>query len=173
MKLGASILSFMILVLFSCNNINNEYYISQIDSLNTQLNEAVIGYSNYDSIAITNIRKNVKNNCKKFSIQEDTVINKIFIHYSQIDKSMKRILKMDLQLKKEIEISRTQISNLLYDVNDNLVDTTFLKEYIKEEKRIVLILVNRINHNLEIIRAETNRYDSLNPIIENYLNKNN
>ncbi|NQU33699.1 MAG: hypothetical protein HQ521_10730 [Bacteroidetes bacterium] len=86
---------------------------------------------------------------------------------------MKRILKMDLQLKKEIEISRTQISNLLYDVNDNLVDTTFLKEYIKEEKRIVLILVNRINHNLEIIRAETNRYDSLNPIIENYLNKNN
>ncbi|NQU34699.1 MAG: hypothetical protein HQ521_15830 [Bacteroidetes bacterium] len=173
MKLGASILSFMILVLFSCNNINNEYYISQIDSINTQLNEAAVGYSNVDSITIANIRKRVKTNCKRVRSLEDTVINKIFIPYSQIDKSMKQILRMDYQIKKNIKISRTQISDLLHDVNHSIIDTIVLKEYIKEEKKIVLTIAERMKYNQQRIMEETNRFDSLNPLIEQYFNKTN
>ncbi len=166
MRLLISIITLLAIVLFSCNNNNNRDYKLQIDSLNLQLENAIDNYSLIDSATIAGIRENVNRNCDNIEYTDDTNFSKIFIPYSQISKSLKQVLKMNIYLRNEIQNSRLQINNLLHDANNNLVDTTLLIQYIEDEKKAVNILIDRINFfHLRVI-SETNRYDSLNPLIE-------
>ena len=163
----------LILVLTSCNKTNNQYYVDQIDNIEFQLVNALDSYSTIDSIPIIEIRKNIKTSCNRLTDLKDTIISSTFIPYSQIDKSMKQILRMDTRIKKELKTSRKQISNLLYDAKNNLIDTVLLSQYIEEEKRILLLVVDRMKFNTDKVRTELIRYDSLNQIINQYLIENN
>ncbi len=161
------------IVLFSCNNLSNQQYINSIDSLNLRLENATEDYPNIDSIAFAKIRKVVATNCKTTDYKDDSNYSNLFIPYSQINKSIKHILKMDFQIRKELLKSNEQIDNLLHDVNNNLVDTKLLVKYIEDEEKAVNELINRMDFNHQRMISETNRYDSLNPLIEKLIKKNN
>ena len=163
----------LILVLSSCKETNNQYYVNQIDSLEFKLVNALDSYSTIDSIPIVEIRKNIKATCNRLTNLKDTIISSTFIPYSQLDKSMKQILRMDTRIKKELKTSSEQISNLLYDAKNNLIDTVLLSQYIEEEKRILLLVTDRMKYNTDRIKTELIRYDSLNQVINQYLIKDN
>jgi len=172
MRLFISYISLFSIILLSCNTIDNKKYISSIDSLSVQLEGAADVYSAVDSLTLAEIRKKVKNNCDLVDYTDDTSFKKLIIPYSQISKVIKQILKMDTQIKKELQLSRDQISDLLHDVNDNLIDTTLLVQYIEDERNAVNILIGRMNNNQQRVVFETARYDSLNPIIDKLINSN-
>lgn len=173
MRLFIFHIALLIVVLTSCSSNSNERYITQINQLSEQLEDAASIYYSIDSIGIVNIRKRVKNNSSKLKYIDDSTFNKVAVQYGNIVKSIKQILKMDVNLKKEYQISSTQISDLLHDANNNIIDTTLLIQYIEEEKKAIEKLINHMNYNYERIIIETNKYDSLNPLIENYLNTEN
>ncbi|HJN05186.1 MAG TPA: hypothetical protein QF480_01090 [Bacteroidales bacterium] len=166
-------IAFLTTMLISCNYHSNQEYTTRIDSLSSQLEKAVEGYSVIDSATIAEIRENVNSNCNSIDFEVDSNFNKLIIPYSQISKSIKQILKMDFHIKKEIQNSRAQISNLLHDVKNNHIDTTLLIKYIEEEKKAVNIIINRMKFNRLRVISETKRYDSLNPLIVERINKNN
>lgn len=173
MRLLLRYIPVLILVLFSCNNVRNQQYISSIDSLNLRLENATENYPKIDSISFAKIRENVTKNCKAIDYKDDSNYRKLFIPYSQINKSIKHILKMDFQIRKELLNSNEQIDNLLYDVNNNLIDAKLLVKYIEDEEKYVNELIGRMDFNTQRLIAETNKYDSLNPLIEKLINKNN
>lgn len=165
-----SILSFL---LISCNNTHNHKFLVQIDSLDLHLENAIKEYSIIDSTTLAKIRENVITNCNRIDYKVDSSFNKLIIPYSQINKSIKQILKMDFYINTEIQKSRIQISDLHHDADKNLIDTNLLLQYIEDEKKAVNILIERMNYNYLRVISETNRYDSLNPLIEKQINKNN
>ncbi len=173
MKLLISYISVLSIVLISCNNIHNQKFIIRIDSLSLQLENAIEEYSVIDSITLAKIRENVIMNCNRIDYEVDSSFNKLIIPYSQINKSIKQILKMDFYIKTELHKSRTQIDNLFHDADNNIIDTNFLVRYIEEEKIAVNIIIERMNFNRLRGLSETKRYDSLNPLIEKLINKNN
>jgi negative regulator of sigma E activity len=137
------------------------------------LENAAKNYSDMDSLAIVEIREEILDNCSKIDYRDDNLHNKIIIHYTKINSSIEQILKIDFQLKKDIVKSRTQINNLLYDVNNDLIDTSLLVHYIADEKKKINRIIDRINYNYERVIAETRKYDSLNPLIKNLIYINN
>lgn len=161
------------IIALSCSNYSNQQYISSIDSLSTKLENAAKNYSDMDSLAIVEIREEIVDNCSKIDYRDDNLHNKIIIHYTKISSSIEQILKIDFQLKKDIVKSRTQINNLLYDVNNDLIDTSLLVHYIADEKKKINRIIDRINYNYERVIAETRKYDSLNPLIKNLIYINN
>lgn len=161
------------MVTLSCSNNSDHHYIHSIDSLSTTLENTTIVQLKIDSFAIIKIRKKVEENCSEINYKNDNINNKIIIQYSHIASSLDQILRMDLQLKKDIAKSKTQLNDLLYDIKNNLIDTTLLQDYINKEKITVNSIVNRMNYNYERVMVETNKYDSLNPLIENIIHKNN
>jgi hypothetical protein len=173
MRLLLMYIPLLTLVLFSCNNVRNQQYISRIDSLDLQLENATAIYPEIDSTAFVKIRTNVAVNCKTIDFKDDSNYSKLFIPYSQINKSLKHMLKMDFQIRREILKANEQIDNLLHDVNKNLINTKVLVEYIEEEEKAVNELINKMNFNNQLMIAETKKYDSLNPIIENLIKKKN
>ena len=173
MRLLINYIGILTILLMSCNNTNNQKFILRIDSLNMQLETAVEEYSIIDSTTLANIRKDVSSNCNKIDYKVDSSFNKLIIPYSQINKSIKQILKMDFYIKTELQKSRIQINTLLHDADRSLIDTTLLMQYIEDEKKAVNILIERMNFNHLRMMSETKRYDSLNPLIEEFINKNN
>lgn len=173
MKLLITYISVLSIVLISCNNIHNQKFIVQIDSLSLQLENAIEDYSAIDSATLAKIRENVVMNCNSIDYKVDSNFNKLIIPYSQISKSIKQILKMDFYIKTELQKSRTQINDLLHDADKNLIDTILLLQYIEDEKKAVNIIIERMNFNHLRMISETNRYDSLNPFIVELINKNN
>ena len=173
MRLLISYIILLATIMLSCSNNSNKQYILSIDSLSTTLENTVIKQLKIDSFAIVEIRKEVEDNCSNINYKNDNLNNKVIIQYNQIVSSLDQILRMNIQLKKDIANSRTQINNLLYDIKNNLVDTTLLAKYIKDEKITVNSIVDRMNYNYERVMAETSRYDSLNPLIENIIHNNN
>ena len=147
MRLLINYISILAIVLISCNNFSNQKFIVQIDSLNLQLENAIEEYSVIDSTTLAKIRENVNMNCNSIDYKVDSRLNKLIIPYSQINKSIKQILKMDFYIKTELQKSRTQIDDLFHDADNNLIDTNFLARYIEEEKIAVNIIIERINFN--------------------------
>lgn len=159
------------MVMLSCSN-NNNHYILSVDSLSTTLENTTIKQLKIDSFAIIKIRKKVEENCSNINYKNDNINNKIIIQYSHIASSLDQILRMDFQLKKDIAKSKTQLNDLIYDIENNLVDTSLLQNYISEEKMTINSIVNRMNYNYERVMIETTKYDSLNPLIENIIHNN-
>ena len=170
MRLFISYIAFFAVVMLSCNNKANQQYIVQINNLSMQLENAANIYSAVDSMGILEIRSKVKDNCSRIDHIDDSSFKRLNISYCNISKSIKQILKLDAQLKKNILISKTQINDLLYDANNNIVDTILLMQYIEDEKEIVSVLIDRMNYNYERVMVESTRYDSLNPLIEKLIN---
>ncbi len=164
------LLSILILTfVFACNSNKNGEIVAQIDSLNTIFDEAIDGYNKVDSTTVSHIRKKVKSNCLMIKDQNDPIVTATFIPYSHIDKTMKQILKMDARIKKESRLAKSQLENLHFDAEEGLIDPKLLETYFAEEKEIVMTLIDRMDYNTQQIIVEFNRFDSLNPIIENYL----
>lgn len=158
-----------ILFLFSCENNSNPQIVKQIDQISDQLEDALAAYNKIDSIEVSNIRRKVKSNCLRIVDSKDPIVTTTFIPYSHIDKSMKQIMRMDGRIKKEVNISKSQLKDLRYDAKNDNVDKELLEIYFAEEKDIILKLIDRMEYNTQQVILETTRYDSLNPIIENYL----
>jgi len=92
-----------------------------------------------DSLAIVEIREEIVDNCSKIDYRDDNLHNKIIIHYTKISSSIEQNSENRFPIKKDIVKSRTQINNLLYDVNNDLIDTSLLVHYIADRKRRKLI----------------------------------
>jgi len=163
----------VVIILFSCNNKSNRQYILSIDSLTAKLENAVKNYSTIDSLALVEISEKVKYNCSKIDYQNENINNRVIIPYSRINKAIKIIFKTDIQIKRDLAICKMQINNLLYDINNNLMDTSLIKPSVKNEKKSVNTIVDKMNYNYERVISETSTYDSLNPIIEKLILKTN
>lgn len=172
MKVLYSFFAILLLLVVSCTSHNREY-LEQIDELNNQLDNAISRYNNVDSALIAEIRTTVKSNCIKITNPDDTIITTTFIPYSHIDKSMKQILRMDVRLRKEAKTSKIQLDNLYHDFKKNLTKESLMSDYFAEEKRMVVTLIDRMDYNSMQLVTVTQRFDSLNPIIEVYLKHNN
>ncbi len=162
----------VVIILFSCNNKSNQQYILSVDRLAIKLENAAKNYSTIDSLTLVEISKKVKFNCSKIDYQNENKHN-IIIPYSKINKAIEQIFKTDIQIKKDLVICTSQINDLLYDINNNLMDTSLIKPAIKNEKESINMIIDRMNYNYERVISETSTYDSLNPLIEKLILKNN
>jgi len=163
----------IVIILFSCNNKSNQQYILSVDNLATKLENAAKNYSTIDSIALVEISEKVKYNCSEIDYQSEDINNRVIITYGQINKAIEQIFKTDIQIKKDLKIRARQINDLLYDINNNLMDTGLIKPAIKNEKESIKNIIDRMNYNYERVISEKNTYDSLNPLIEKLILKNN
>jgi len=161
------------ILITSCDNNHNKYYLERIDSVRYELDEALAGYNKFDSVRVTEIRNQVKTNCKSVRSDESEDVMSTFIHYSHIDKSMKQILKMDKRIKIETALAKTQLEDLYHDASKDLMEKEHLKINFREEKRIVQLLIDRMEYNTAHAAVESHRFDSLNPIIEQHIIKRN
>ncbi len=160
---------FLLTFVFSCNSNKNVELVGSMDSLNVIFDEAIAKYNKVDSLTVSNIRKKVKSNCLMIKDQNDPIVTSTFIPYSHIDKTLKQILKMDAIIKKESRTSKNQLENLHFDAKEGLIEPELLETYYTEEKEIIMTLIHRMDYNTQQVIIEFNRFDSLNPIIENYL----
>jgi len=158
-----------IILISSCGNNHNKYYLERIDSLRFQLDVAIAEYNKVDTLVVTEIRNRVKTNCKSVRSDESPEVMSTFINYSHIDKSMKQILKMDKRIKIETALAKTQLDDLYHDASKDLMKEQDLKNNFREEKRIVQILIDRMEYNTSHVAVEIHRFDSLNPIIEQHI----
>ncbi len=169
MRISVFVILFSLFALISCNNSNNEKYLAELDELLVQLKNAEKEYSNFDSAAISNIRKQVKTTCKRVRNPYDSLLNETIIPYSHIDKSIKQILRMDVRIRKDIVKSRSQIKDLYHDIENNLVDSIPLIMYMDDETRAVEMIIEKMEYNILKSLHETKKFDSLHPIVENLL----
>lgn len=160
--------TFLLIGLVSCKEHKHNYHLEQIDSLVISLDTSFQNYL-FDSSYLSQIRHDVKLNCSRVNNNHDSIIQKYFIPYSHIDKEIKKIFKMDKLIRKEFNLSKNQLSDLHHDISKNLIDEELIVPYIIEEKRIVNIITGRIEYSNKNIEAEIIKFDSLNPLIEQYL----
>ncbi len=164
---------FVLFVFISCTNSNNKFFVEQINSLEVGLNNAYSNYNKFDSLEVSLIRNKVKINCRMVSVDDSAIISKTLITYGHIDKSMKQIIRMNHRIMEDYSFSKSQLEDLKYDISNDHISDTIFKQYFEEEKKIVMSIIERMEYNTSRIITETNRFDSLNPIIENYFRRRN
>lgn len=160
-----------LILLSGCGNNNNKEYLIKIDNLINELDIALEQYNKVDSITVSEIRKTVSTNCSAVKKDENPDVMTTFIYYSHIDKSMKQILRLDARIRNESETSKKQLEDLYHDASKNLINKQALQMHYSEEENIVKTLIERMEYNTGKILTETQRFDSLNPIIESHLKK--
>jgi DNA repair ATPase RecN len=163
-------LFFVTLSFNACNTVNNAENIKKIDSLKFIISEIDRFDKQVNEIKTTNIYDEVKNNLAFFAknmkqLPENPKHLKCFNNYSDLRRDCKNYFKNN-NLKKDLEYSKKQLTNLERDITNNAItNKQFLKYFTSEYEANHQLLMKYKNH----IKAQNKiikNFNNYNPVIK-------
>jgi len=160
-------------LLIACNN-NNDHRITKANQLINELDSTKTEMQTLDSSVIAVKFETYMHNIQ--SIQEvfdDTNHTEkewnLLTQYATIKKPLKDYPRNYSIFMKNLKYSITQIESLIYEYKEGSIDSTKFDSYYQTEEEIAYDLMMQIQFSLSKTKESSEKYDSLNPQIEIYL----
>lgn len=169
---------FIILVLtlvVSCNINNHKAETERIDSLKTEIASIENIILKIDSNKISQVYSEYMNNIKiikeNFSEKDDEYIWNAITQYGYIRKPLRNYFRRLPDIKIEIDYSLKKLDTLKQDIKHNNIAKEDFDKFFNDEVINAASLKNFTELTIEQALAEMNKFDSLNPIVLNAIEK--
>jgi hypothetical protein len=167
MKISLTILVAGILVFASCSPDKERLaYINKIDSLLVVLANDDSTFQSIDTTLISFKIKNMESQLAVFNLIDSLSQIPEHANYSELRHSLRLFLKESPQIVEEAKTCKSQLDNLKFDAENNLVNDEKLKQYFWQESKALSDLQNKMDLFNKKINLQSKNYDLLNPKIE-------
>jgi hypothetical protein len=170
-KLSFLVIIFSILF-FACNSkdqrvIEAENMINDLDSVKTEMqavDSSEIALKSQSYMANIEAIQSVFNDTNHTDEEWE-----LLTQYSTIKKPLRDYSKKYSIFMKELNYSITQIESLIYEYEEGSIDSVKYDSYYQTEMEVANNLMLQIQVELAKTKESSNKYDSLNPQIEKYI----
>jgi hypothetical protein len=145
-----------IVSLYACNasHKTEAETVKRLLSSNDSLQQIYLSQIPYDSVAIfSKTFLSTLDTIRRYSIfPEDKMQRFTVSKFTNYNEFLEKAVLKNNQLKMALDYSKRQLSNLLFDINENNMPTDFAIKYIADEKKALLQTKNELTDFLEEYR---------------------
>lgn len=163
MKISLTILVAGILVFASCSPGKERIaYIAKIDSLSTILEKDAKAFQSIDTALIFSNIKNIYEQLAVFDSIDSALTIPEKGKYLELRNSFILFLEESPQIINEANTCKSQLDNLKFDAENNLVNDEKLKQYYNQESNALTDLQDKMGLFQKKINLQLNNYELLN-----------
>lgn len=167
----------LIVLLISASSCKPKHVTETINSVDSLMNivtdcEQVLVENNIDTLDFFN--KYIKHDTDIFrkhlnKMPENEEMVKIFGNYTTLGKVFKRMKSTSIELKKDILISKEQLTNLKHDLSKNLLSNKdTISNYLLSEKEAVENIQNVTNTLVDRLHTNMDYFYEINPKVDEF-----
>ena len=151
------------LLLFSCQNKpDTKTYLSRIDSLEIFLEESASVYESIDTAMIRNQLAVIEEQIEQLKTFDNIDIVKPVTSYRIIKSAYGDFLKASPAVKIELSYTRSQLTDLRYDVENNQLSEEIATMYFDQEQQSVRVIKLKMDYYSNLVKSNSANYLALN-----------
>lgn len=152
------------LILASCSN--NQYtlsYLSQVNSLKMSLESAAESYEGIDTIEVRAQFNMIGDHLNTFKADSNIAGQQSVTVYNHVRKAYKSFLRENKNVLKELNYTRSQLTDLKNDIENGRIDEDEIEEYIGKEMQAVKAINTAMDQYYLHLEAQMKIYETLHP----------
>jgi predicted nucleic acid-binding Zn-ribbon protein len=162
----------------SCSGPKHPKEIAMLDSLRVKLDSSEAALISIDSAKVTSAIEEVNIDLHEITVRfskvtKDTVLNREaatnMTKYRSVRKAFNAYKKEHVKLLKDIDYSQAQITNLIHDLEKNMIEEKDVLPFVEKERSEAMKTIQKTGMMVAAVKEMLNRYDETRPKVKEYI----